>query len=130
MTLRILILLLLIAFPLSAQDATLTPTDEPFSEGFVFKWSADVIFPEGIRFFIALRRPEAQLESVTLTIQHEGGEAFTQDVPFDEPVYQGEDFADLVWIWEFAPDDLPQVFGEVAYEWLVVDTNGEEGAST
>lgn len=111
---------------------TLTPIPEPTtifegeSEGFVFKWSADSIFPEGIRFFIALQRPVEQIERLTLTIRLVGGTAVTVDVPFDEPVAQGEDFADIQYLWEFSADQFARFLEGVEYEWLAVDSAGEQ----
>lgn len=120
-------LICLLAAPIAAQeniDEPVEATEEAFSEGFVFKWSADVIYPEGIRFFIALLRPVDELALVRLSIQPEGQEQIVESVSLNEPLAHGDTFTDLEYIWDFTPENAPHLFAEIRYDWLVVDNAG------
>ncbi len=124
MIVRIIAILLAVcafAQPMLAQEET----EEAFSEGFIFKWDSEVIFPMGIRFTASFLRPVAEISSINLTIQLEGEAAITETVPLDEPVSEGDNFTDIAFIWEIPPDRLPRLFRDINFEWEAVDNNGD-----
>jgi hypothetical protein len=111
----------MLVMPALAQDET----EEPFSEGYVFKWAAEVIFPEGIRFTASLLRSLNELKTVTLIIQPEGRPGVSETVSFEEPVNHGDGFTDLAYVWDIPLDNPPQLFEDITYEWEVEDVYGE-----
>src|SRR5262245_41399363 len=113
-----LLWLCILAQPALSQDKT----EEAFSEGFIFKWSAEVIFPMGIRFTASFLRPVSDIQSVNLTIRPEGESPITQAIPLDKPVNEGEYFTDLAYVWEIPADSSPRLFRDVNFEWTATDT--------
>jgi hypothetical protein len=129
MIVRIVIFLLCVGMwlqPILAQDET----SETFSEGFIFKWDAEVIFPMGVRFTASFLRPVTDLSSVNITIQPEGEAALTQSVSFDEPMNHGDTFTDLAYIWEIPPDRLPRLFRDLRFEWEAEDIRGDRAVAS
>lgn len=99
----------------------------PITEGYVFNWGAENIFPMGARFQITLSRPVEDLTEVTLTIEARGRESITLPIDLEAPLATGPSFTDLEYVWAF-PDDLElQVFSsdDVIYEWRAVDSLGQ-----
>ncbi len=99
----------------------------PVTEGYVFNWSAENIFPMGARFQITLSRPVEDLTSVTLTLESGGQPLDTINVDLEEPLASGPSFTDLEVIWPF-PDELNlRVFGsdDLVYEWQALDVQGQ-----
>lgn len=109
------------AQPMLSQDET----EEAFSEGFIFKWSAEAIFPMGVLFNASFLRPVGDISSINLTIQLEGEAAVTESVSFDEPVNTGDNFTDIAFVWEFPPDRIPRLFRYINFEWEALDIRGD-----
>jgi len=127
MIVRIITMLLcacVLVQPLLAQEET-EEADEPVSEGFIFRWDAEVIFPMGVRFTASFLRPAGEISSVNLTIQPQGEAAITETISLNDPVNEGDNFTDIAYIWEISPDRIPGLFRDVNYEWAAVDNNGD-----
>jgi hypothetical protein len=110
-----------LALPAAAQDDEL-----PISEGYVFKWENEIIFPMGVRFRLTLSSPVESLREVTLTIEASGSEPVTVEIDLEEPAATGPGFTEVDYVWA-APDNAPlRVFSDegVIYEWNAVDNAG------
>lgn len=107
---------------LRAQEAT----EEPVSEGFAFKWSAETVFPQGMQFFITVLRSADQLQSAILLIEPDGEAPVTATVDVRAPTLVGDTYTDLVYVWAFPPDMVLPLGSEITYEWRVVATDGEQ----
>ncbi len=126
---RCLVLLLFltigITFPVMAQDNVpeQEATEElPISE-LVFNWYAEVIFPQGVRFFVTPLIPMNEIREAVLTVQPEGQPQQVIPIDFSEPLQAGEGFTDLAHLWEFAPE-MP-LFHEITYQWRITGTSGQ-----
>lgn len=96
------------------------------AEGFAFKWSAEPIFPMGMHFFITVLRPADQLQSAVLLIEAPGLPLQTVAVSVRTPFRASETYTDLAYDWPFPPDLTLPLGSEIAYEWRVLATNGEQ----
>ena len=109
-----------------AQEPVETP-EFPVVEGYVFKWRNDVVFPEGVRFFLTVSRPVKDLVDATLVIEPVGLSPITVNINLEEPVATGPSFTDLDYVWEFPEGFAPRLFqsGDVIFEWQTRDTNND-----
>ncbi|MBC7810875.1 MAG: hypothetical protein H7175_07015, partial [Burkholderiales bacterium] len=139
----LILLVLLVSFGVGmAQDETQetaeetdAPLDEPTatpsatlqSEGFVVRWTSEVIFPAAVRFTLLLNRPLEQIEALSLTVQPEGGRAESFEIDFEDSdnVLFAEPQAELAYIWMLQPNNAPTLGGNVWFSWETVDRNGE-----
>ncbi|MBZ0302765.1 MAG: hypothetical protein K8J31_23680, partial [Anaerolineae bacterium] len=99
----------------------------PVSEGFVFKWWGENIFPEGAAFHLTLSRPVDDLAEVMLTITIRGQEPVVYPVDLSEPAASGPSFTDLDFLWPFPEDAALSLFSDqdVTYEWQASDVQGQ-----
>jgi hypothetical protein len=115
--------------PLDEATATLTPSAVATlqSEGFVVRWTSEVIFPAGVRFTLLLNRTLEQLESLSLTVQPEGGraESFEIDLEDSGNVLFAEPQAEFATIWMLQADNLPTLGGNIWFSWEAADQSGE-----
>lgn len=105
-----------------AQEAT----EEAVSEGFAFKWSAETVFPQGMRFFITALRPADQLQSAVLLIEVADSAPVVVPVAVDAPVQAGDTYTDLAYTWPFPPELVLPLGSRITYEWRVVAADGEQ----
>ncbi len=126
------VLLLLMAFtvPLLAQEGTDEPTpDVPSS---VLRWSAELVFPQVIRFHIVIAYPMAELSSVNLNIRPPGQQpvVIAVDVAASALTTESDYLTELAYFWNIPRDAPPQLFRDIVYSWHVVTSRGEVVAFT
>ena len=112
---------MLLALPATAQEEEL-----PVSEGDVYKWENEILFPMGVYFRLTLSIPVESLRSVTLTIEAAGLEPEVIEIDLEEPAASGPSFTEVAYLWA-APDSVPlRIFSEdgLIYEWNAVDNGG------
>lgn len=120
----LLIGVVLLALPAAAQEEEL-----PLSEGFIFNWETEIIYPMGVRFWVMWSRPPEGLRGVTLTVEVDGYEPETIEVDWDEPISSGPSHVELAYVWA-APDNAAlRLFSdeEITFEWNAVDDAGLTG---
>lgn len=121
--------LLLILFLLAGGHITAQDDETPLVQGYIFRWDAEPIFPEGVRFFVSLLRPVDTLRSVTLLVELQDGPVITIPVDFSEPLTATDLVTDLAYVWPFPPDYTPALFEEITYSWQAVAVDGETADS-
>lgn len=108
-----MICLLLLVAPAFAQD----DEELPVVEGGVINWYAEPVFPEAIRFFVAFEGAIEEIRTATFTFQPINEPEQTINLNINEALVIGATFTDMEYIWEFTPDDTPELFTDVIYEW-------------
>lgn len=107
----------------NAQDEPPTPTATPDVPEHIFSWSAQVLFPQAVRFTITIDRPRTQINALTLTIVPENRSPEVIDVPLGTSVISPVDaaFTEFAVIWDTPTTGLP-MFSAIEYSWQVVTT--------
>ncbi|HEX2905833.1 MAG TPA: hypothetical protein VHO69_03175 [Phototrophicaceae bacterium] len=108
-----------------AVGAQAEPTAQP-EQNYISAWSAEVIFPEAIRFIVFVGRPVSDLSFVTLVVQPEGQTAIAIDVNAVEAAVVSEDYTELAYLWEIPANQPPRLFENMVYRWQMVDAAGDE----
>jgi hypothetical protein len=107
--------------PIAAQE-----DDLPISEGYIFNFENEIIYPMGVRFKIILSRPPEGLRGVTLRVEANGLEPETFEVEWDEPISSSPSHTELAYVWT-APENAPlRLFSDedIIFEWNSVDDAG------
>ena len=112
-------LLLLLVMPLTAQD-DLTPTSTPDVPDFVVDWSHDLLFPEGIRFRLAMEVPATELIAISIQIETEGGPSTTINLDFDTDLVTGDPFTVVDYLWPIPEENPPTFLTVIDYEFQIV----------
>lgn len=122
---RIALLILcigLIAAPVLAQEEA--PTWQPQQE-YIIGWTTEVIFPQSIRFTVALGRPASELASAVLTILPEGQPAAQINLNLAETVVVAEPYSELAYLWDIPRNPPPRLFSNVDFQWRLVSRQNE-----
>jgi hypothetical protein len=118
MTRRLPLLLLILLIGLRSQPVTLlAQTEDPFplSDGFIYDWDAEVIFPAGVYFSVKVYRPIAELQNISLTIQAGNSPPVMVTVEPADGVVLNLHETQYSYIWQ-APRDL-EIFTDIIYSW-------------
>lgn len=119
-SLLILIGLLVLAGPALAQE----PTPQP-EQGYIITWTNEVIFPQAIRFYVAMSPPVAELAAVSLAIRPQGQSPVMVDLALSEALVS-EPYSEFEYIWNIPSAAPPRLFGEIQIEWRAAARNGEQ----
>lgn len=111
-----------LALPAAAKD-----DDLPVSEGFVYNWDSEVVYPMGARLRLTVSRPVEGLRRVVLTITVSGLEPQIVEIDLEAPLATGPSFTDFEYVWTVQPGAALRIFSEedVIYEWNATDDAGE-----
>ncbi|MDZ4766472.1 MAG: hypothetical protein SGI73_18185 [Chloroflexota bacterium] len=97
-----------------------TPTLTPTREGDILIYQeVEVIFPQAIRFIIAITPPLFEIESARLTVMFEGREPETVAVDLETAAFVGDPYSALNYFWDFTTETVPPVFSTLRYAWDV-----------
>jgi hypothetical protein len=117
------LLMILLASVLSPVHAQLGTPQSPTPGGLVYGMDAEVIFPEAVRFTLALDARADELAFAILTIRFDEQSPITIPVSIVESATRREPFTEMVVIWDIPRDTPPRLFSTVVYEWQFTQTN-------
>jgi hypothetical protein len=110
------------ALPLRAQDNSVqTPTPG----GLIYGLDAEVLFPEAVRFTIALTATANELTLATLTLRISGQSPVVIPVSIAESATLRDPFTEIVYVWDIPRESPPPLFSNVVYEWQITRTNNQ-----
>lgn len=116
----VLLLTIVLALPVHAQDTNPTPQPE---QGFIIRWSQEIVYPAGIRFEVTVGLPE--LQSATLVIQPEDRAEVTIPVDLNTAIFVGGDNPQIEYFWEFPQNNPPLLFRDITFRWQVSAANNQ-----
>jgi hypothetical protein len=96
-----------------------TPTWQP-QQDYIIGWTAEVIFPQAIRFTVTLGRSADELATAQLTVHPEGQPAVQMNVNIAEAAVVREPYSELAYVWQIPRSTPPRLFENVRFEWRVV----------
>lgn len=105
-------------FMVSAQDAepTLFADD-------LYKWSADIYFPQEIEFTLTALRRESAIASLELLVSYRGSDLLP--IVIDPLTLTETDIGGVFrYIWTIPSVNPPRLFSPIRYEWTITNTNG------
>lgn len=120
------ILIIGLCFPLFVRAQDAEPT---LSVDDLYRWSAEVYFPQEIDFQITAIRRESVIASLTLSVSYRGTdpEPIAIDLSTIDQTNAGGVFR---YIWEVPRGNPPPLFLTVRYTWDIVTTSGESYSIT
>jgi len=107
----------LLMLPVMAQD---DPTPTPDVPNFVVEWGHELLFPEAVRFRLAMERPATELIAISIQIETEGGPSTTLNLDFDEDLAVSDPFTVVDYLWEIPEDNPPRFLTTINYELQIV----------
>lgn len=107
------LLWLMIALPMSAQEATETPFSLP---PYVYQPVADLVFPQEVYFEVTLDLPVSQVEQAILTIETETLPPVLVRFPQDVPFFFAQEYVVIAYEWQLPLTVLP-LFSTIRYRW-------------
>jgi hypothetical protein len=113
------------AIPTTPAPPTATPTPTPVVPEFIYAWSEELIYPQGIWFILTVERPVDQIDSLTLNILPEGRQSRSIVLdPVEIASLAAQTFTNLEYIWQIPADDPLPFLGLVEYNWVVAVSPG------
>jgi hypothetical protein len=105
--------------------ATRSPTQTPTRDGDIAIYQeVEALFPQAIRFVIAVTPPIIEIESARLTVTFDGRPPQTREVDLESESFVGDPYTALSVIWLFTPETVPPLFSLVSYAWEVRASDG------
>jgi hypothetical protein len=123
--LRILVIFLcafVFTLPVVAQDKTAEPNP---NQGFILSSAGEVIFPQAVRFTVAMSVTGDNLASAALTIQPDGQQLTAVEVKLPDAITLKEPYAALAYVWNIPSANPPQLFRDIRFTWKVVSKQGQ-----
>jgi hypothetical protein len=94
-------------------------------QGFILGSSAEVIFPQAIRFSVTLSRLFTDLALASLIVQPEGQAPIAIDINLNDAALMRTPFSELAYMWQIPRDNPPHLFQDVTFTWRVTSNKDE-----
>lgn len=117
----LLTLVCLITLAGSARAQETTPEPE---QNYIISWTSEIIFPQAIRFSIALSRPANELAALVLAVRPDGRSPTAVQLDLAEALVS-EPYSEFEYVWNIPAASPPRLFSDIHVEWQATTRDGE-----
>jgi hypothetical protein len=116
---------LVAALSVGAQDVT-----PETNTSIIFNGSAEVIFPQAVRFEVNSALGADDLATATLVVQPDGAQPISIDVNIGDASVLKAPYARLDYIWQLPRENPPHLFKDISYTWRLTSKANETAEFT